>query len=182
MIYLTSDLHFFHDREFIYKERGFNTINEMNQAYIEEWKNKVTTEDEIYILGDLCLGADIDSVRDLITSLPGTKYLIIGNHDTPAKLKLYSELGIDIKYADMINYNRKAFYLSHYPTITSNEGNKNAGRTVINLHGHIHTKEKFYENNPNMYNVSVDANNNRFLTLDEIYRNILDKRTQNWIG
>ena len=34
MIYLTSDLHFNHSREFIYKPRGFNSVEEMNNTHI----------------------------------------------------------------------------------------------------------------------------------------------------
>ena len=32
---------------------------------------------------------------------------------------------------------------------------------MINLHGHIHTKNKFFEDMPFLYNISVDANNNK---------------------
>lgn len=33
-MYFTSDLHLNHDKEFIYKNRGFNSINEMNNTII----------------------------------------------------------------------------------------------------------------------------------------------------
>ena len=35
MIWLTSDLHFFHNREFVYKPRGFNSVEEMNEKIIQ---------------------------------------------------------------------------------------------------------------------------------------------------
>ena len=31
-IFVTSDLHFGHDREFIWKARGFNSVQEMNET------------------------------------------------------------------------------------------------------------------------------------------------------
>lgn len=35
MIYFTADLHFGHNKEFIYKKRGFNSVDEMNNKIIE---------------------------------------------------------------------------------------------------------------------------------------------------
>ena len=46
---------------------------------------------------------------------------------------------------------------------------------MINCHGHLHTKNKFYEDRPYMYNVSVDANNNKFITLDDVLREFHQK-------
>ena len=44
-IYLCSDLHLFHDREFIYKPRGFQSCEEMTQHYVDYWKNTVKDGD-----------------------------------------------------------------------------------------------------------------------------------------
>ena len=55
-IFLTSDLHFGHNKEFIYKVRGFNSIEEMNEAIIERWNSVVNNDDDVYVLGDLMLG------------------------------------------------------------------------------------------------------------------------------
>ena len=54
-IYFTSDLHLCHDRGFIYEPRGFNSIEEMNNAIVENWNSIVTNEDNVFILGDLML-------------------------------------------------------------------------------------------------------------------------------
>ena len=56
MIYVTSDLHLNHDKEFIYAARGYSSVGEMNKDLIAKFNNTVTDEDEVYILGDLCLG------------------------------------------------------------------------------------------------------------------------------
>ena len=34
-VFLTSDLHFNHDREFVWKVRGFDSVQEMNEAIIK---------------------------------------------------------------------------------------------------------------------------------------------------
>lgn len=55
-IYVTSDLHFGHDREFIWKVRGYDSIDSMNIDLVSKWNSIVTNEDDIYVLGDLMLG------------------------------------------------------------------------------------------------------------------------------
>lgn len=55
-IFLTSDLHFLHDREFIWKARGFNSVDEMNEETIRRFNEVVNPEDTVYILGDIALG------------------------------------------------------------------------------------------------------------------------------
>ena len=55
-IFLTSDLHFCHDREFVYKPRGFSSIDEMNSEIINRWNSVVNCDDVVYLLGDVMLG------------------------------------------------------------------------------------------------------------------------------
>ena len=55
-IWFTSDLHFGHDREFVWKARGFENIEDMNKAIVERFNSKVQPEDTVYILGDSMLG------------------------------------------------------------------------------------------------------------------------------
>lgn len=174
MIFVTSDLHMFHNREFIYRPRGFNSVDEMMNCYINEWKSKVTKSDDIYVVGDLCLGNNYADILRLLNSLPGTLHLLIGNHDTQSKVEFYRSHKIDVKYADMIEYKHRRFYLSHYPTYTASL-EENPKNCIINLHGHLHTKKKFFEDRPYMYNVSVDANTNKFLTLDDILTEFKNK-------
>lgn len=176
MIFITSDLHLFHDRKFIYKPRGFLSIEEMNNAYVEEWISKVSNEDDVYIVGDFCLGDRYDLIDELLNKLPGNIHLIIGNHDTIKKIEYYRSKGIDVKYADIIKHKKRRYYLSHYPTITA-DLNSSPENCVINLHGHLHGKDIFYDDKPFMINVSVDANNNKFLTLDDI-KNLYDTEVE----
>ena len=55
-IWLTSDFHFGHDREFVWKARGYSSVEEMNEIQIEKFNSLVQPDDTIYILGDLMLG------------------------------------------------------------------------------------------------------------------------------
>lgn len=55
MIYVTSDLHFGHAKQFIYEPRGFPNIVDHDEEIIKRWNELVQPEDEVYILGDLML-------------------------------------------------------------------------------------------------------------------------------
>lgn len=169
MVYFISDTHFFHDREFIYKPRGFKSEEEMRLHYINEWQNTVKDNDDVYILGDFCLGTDYDAIQKLIESLPGRIHLIIGNHDTNAKINFYYKLPkiVEVVYATVLINNHRRYYLSHYITETSTL-ESNPKTCVINLHGHLHTKEMFNNDIPYLINVSVDVTGGKLLTFDDI--------------
>lgn len=176
MIYFTSDLHIGHDRGFIFKPRGFETIEEQDGAIVDNWNKKVSTNDETYVLGDLMLG-DNEHGINVIKQLNGKIHVILGNHDTQAREKLYKSLPkiVSVKYADMLKYGKYTFYLSHYPTMTSNFGGKSLCECVIDLFGHTHSSDKFYEDMPWMYNVALDANDNAPISIEEIIKNCRDK-------
>lgn len=175
-IFLTSDLHFGHDRGFIYKPRIFNSIEEHDATIIENWNSIVSDEDQVYILGDIIMG-DQDAGIDKVSQLNGKKTIIRGNHDTDAKLEKYCQI-IDtpILWSDIIKYKKWHFYLSHYPTITSYmEKGEPIKNHLINLYGHTHSKDKFYNDIPFMYNVALDAHNNKPVEIEEIIADIKAK-------
>ena len=173
MIYFTSDTHFNHDKGFIFEPRGFKNIEESNKTIIDNWNNTISSEDNVYMLGDFFLGTDIDFVKETLKTLNGKIHLIIGNHDTPAKIKIYeaSDNVVEIVWTTQIEYNGRKFYLSHYPTLTA-DLNSNPDKCVFNLFGHTHSKEKFYEDRPYMYNVAVDAHDNRPVSIEEVFTDI----------
>jgi len=175
-IYLTSDTHFCHDKPFIYEPRGFSSIQEMNETLIKNWNETVSKNDIVYVLGDFFLGTDYDFIKNTVENLNGNIYLILGNHDTNAKWELYTTLSkiLSVKFADIIVYKKRQFYMSHYPTLTATL-QSNQEKAIFNLFGHTHSKDKFYENSPYMYNVAVDANDNAPVSIDFIYDSIMMK-------
>lgn len=56
MIYFTSDWHIGHDKDFIWRPRGFNNVTEMNNTLIKNCNSVIQPEDTLFILGDLALG------------------------------------------------------------------------------------------------------------------------------
>ena len=181
MIYLTSDLHFGHNVAFIYEPRGFKSIEDMNETLIRNWNEDVTDDDDVYVLGDFFLGTDDEFVINTINRLHGKIHLILGNHDTDAKIALYKNCPKIVNYIEQLDrhfptstemiYNGRKYLLSHYKTFTA-ELTSDPNTAVINLSGHVHQPEKFYRDMPFMYNVSVDAHENRLVSIDQIAEDI----------
>lgn len=168
LIYLTSDLHLSHSKSFIYEPRGFTSIEEHDKTIIKNFNSIVKPEDELYILGDLML-CDNERGLECLRQLNGNKHFIRGNHDTSTRCRLYSEIGIiDEGYATMLKYKKYYFYLSHYPTVTSNGEIESLHQVTYGLSGHTHSKDKFYNNISYLYNVAVDAHNCFPVSLDTI--------------
>lgn len=173
-IYFIADTHFNHDREFIWGPRGFKSIQEMNEAIITNWNNTVKSGDTVYVLGDFFLGEDFDYIKETINNLNGDIWLVRGNHDTNAKLELYHSLSPKILYAGLsylMDYRDMHFYLSHYPTLTANLHDTRE-TAIFNIHGHTHSKQRFYEDRPYMYNVACDANSCTPVSFDQIISDI----------
>lgn len=175
-IWLTSDLHFCHDREFIYGPRGFKNVFDMNDTIVENWNAVVEPDDDVYVLGDLMLNDNFLGSK-LIKSLKGNIHIILGNHDTDTRVKLYDHFYnvVEITYATILKYNGYHFYLSHYPTYTANLDDRGLKHALLNLYGHTHQNTNFFEDRPYMYHVGLDSHNCKPILLDDIIEDIKDK-------
>lgn len=173
MIWFTSDQHFNHDRDFIYGPRGFNSIDEANEIMLQRWNDTVSEDDEVYQLGDFFLGTDMEFIINILDKLHGKIHIICGNHDSPAKLSIYREHPkvIEVVDAMYLKYEKKVFYLCHYPTDTRNLDASRNGSKIYNLHGHTHSKFK-HGRTEYRYNVAVDAHNCYPVGIDTIVNTI----------
>ena len=177
-IWFTSDTHFGHNKEFLYGPRGFTSIGQHDWEIIRNWNSVVGPDDEVYHLGDMML-VNNEHGMHCIRMLNGRIHLILGNHDTQSRHVCYEECPniCEIVFATQIRYKKNYFYCSHYPTITANyDDQKPWSMHLINLFGHTHQKEKFYNDNPYMYNVGLDAHNNYPVEINEIIADIKTKK------
>lgn len=185
-IYFSSDLHFCHNRGFLYEPRGFSSIEEHDSVIIENWNKIVKNNDVVFLLGDLMLNDNENGIKKL-NRLNGTIYYIRGNHCSNARCVLYKEQTNIIplcgdfftSWASLEKIKGYNLYLSHYPTYTSYiENMAPLKQHILNLHGHTHSKDKFYQDIPFMYNVALDAHNNTPVSFDEIISDIKAKANE----
>ena len=181
-VFVVSDWHFNHNVEFVWGARGFKSVDEMNEAIIERHNSIVSPEDDIYVLGDNCLGGGTSEIlaanKSLIERLNGKLHFIYGNHDTNTRIEMYKTLSNCkevIGWATMLKYKKYHFYLSHFPTMVANLETKSLREEVLNLYGHTHQTNKFYKDIPMMYHVGLDSSNCYPTNLDDIIEAMHEK-------
>lgn len=168
MVFFTADLHFYHDKIIRHTQRPFQNVEEMNQTLIRKWNNKISYDDEVYILGDLTMkGADIASA--CLSPLRGRKHLIRGNHDHFVDSPEFEcSLFESVQDYKEITYLNTRFILFHYPVLEWN----GYGKGAIMLHGHQHNHKDYNLKNRKMgiqrYDVGVDANGMEPVSAEEI--------------
>lgn len=172
MIYFSSDLHLNHQKEFIYEPRGFKNVYEMNSMILNNFNKIIKPDDDLYLLGDTFLG-DLNAGINLFNQLPGKIHLIWGNHCTDNRKKAMSKCHNVVEiigYATILKYKKYHFYMSHFPTVTTNFDNyeKSLKTRLLALSGHTHSNILFEP--CNSYNVAVDAHNCFPVSIEEIIK------------
>lgn len=166
MNYYISDLHLFHNKIIEKYNRPFSNIEEMHDCIIRNWRNTVKKDDIVYVLGDLGM-YHAHEIAEIISSLPGNKILITGNHDfwnlkyVPLR-KCFKEIST---YKEIIDAGRRVV-LFHYPIEEWN----GFYRGFYHVHGHVHDSADGVplSNRERRYNACVEFCDYRPLTLDEL--------------
>ena len=154
-VMFTSDLHLGHNAITKYRPI-FSSAVEHDRYVLDEMK-KLGKRDVLFILGDFIFESENTSCYlKEISEMPVNIKLILGNHDYNRLCHLKAA-GIEI-LLPLVNY--KGFWLSHCP-IHPHEMRERKG----NIHGHLHNETL---NDPLYFNVNLDVNNYKFISLDQI--------------
>ena len=76
MNYYISDLHLFHEASIRFDNRPFGSLDEMHEAVVSRWNNKINNGDAIYILGDMSMRGRKEDLISLVATLKGKKSLL----------------------------------------------------------------------------------------------------------
>jgi calcineurin-like phosphoesterase family protein len=131
-VFLVSDTHFGHAgvcrfvrNDGVTKLRPWDDPQEMDEAMIERWNERVRPGDKVYHLGDVVINR-----KSLVTlsRLNGDKVLIRGNHDI-FRDDEYRKYFRELRAYHVMN----GMILSHIPVHEAS-----LGRFGVNIHGHTH--------------------------------------------
>lgn len=153
-IFVWSDLHLGHDKEFLWKPRGFNSVEEHDLAIKQRWQSNLNDESIIFILGDIMFGHNAEQrLLEFFNEVPfKICFLMAGNHSAGFKqliqqsnddLELWIDPVDETKVVQFIpNYIEAyiggLFYvMSHYPILSANGQGKDSFGGM--LHGHCHS-------------------------------------------
>lgn len=177
-VFITSDWHFMHNRDFIYGPRGFSSTQEMTTAIIERHNEIVRPQDHVYVLGDLMLNDNAAGLA-AIKQLKGQIHVIRGNHDTDGRMDLYSNCYnvVEVVEGKYLVYKGYHFYLSHFPCLCGNfDESKPLKNRIVSLCGHTHTQDPFLDWDKGLiFHCEVDSNNCYPWNLDDIIAKIKEK-------
>lgn len=163
-VFFISDLHFCHDRDFIWgsKGRSYKNVDEMNKHILSVWNSTITDNDIVFNLGDLVFNdSNGKKAMFLMEHLKcKTHYFLHGNHSSGVKqvyecaiqeFKNEHSIQSDIeiyplevgKFVFVGNYlevevNGQPLVLTHYPLLSWNGLHQGAW----NIFGHTHCNLK----------------------------------------
>ena len=174
-IFLTSDWHFFKNH---YKKEA----NYVNTREILTWCRQNIKQDDIFMyLGDISFRyaneEDQKESQRLLSSIPGYKILILGNHDMMLGQDYFTKCGFNYVY-ERLDHN--SIIYTHKP-----ENIDIMPEEYINIHGHMH-KWKEYNTCDGSRNINVYPFffNNKPVTLDYLLKHkeelIKDNKRSNW--
>lgn len=137
----------------------------MNAEIVRRHNEVVAADDDVYVLGDLCLGGadSLELNRQLISSMKGQLHVVLGNHDTQRREEMYRELPNIVEIAEVglrLKYGKYHFVLSHFSVMTGNLERESLKQMTLNLCGHSHTTNAFSDwDKGAIYHCDIDAHN-----------------------
>jgi calcineurin-like phosphoesterase family protein len=152
-VFYTSDLHLGH--RLMLQTRGFQAIEDHDEAVIGNWNQAVSPGDTVWLLGDVAMRWD-DALRAKLARLNGTVHLVTGNHDCmfPAHRRAQRRqaewagcFASIQQYARRRTGNRE-FLMSHFPYHGDHSEEDRFSQYRLRdeglwlVHGHTHSKEK----------------------------------------
>lgn len=181
-IFFTSDLHFCHKKIIQYSNRPFKDIYQMNQKIINNWNEKISNDDQVYILGDYLWRIETDTtiLNKITKKLNGKKHLIKGNHDNKYSNYQYLNAGfcsVSNIIQKKIKFNNNFYYfiLFHYSLKFWDQSHNGS----YCLYGHQHFRRdidfelyKQLQMSTRTMNVCLDGNNLYPYSLQEILKEI----------
>ena len=159
--YFIADTHFGHQKIISMCNRPFTDIDDMTINLINKWNNKVTDEDNVYILGDICFKMQKTEIIKILKQLKGHKDKYAGQRD-------FDECFEKVCDYLQISEGTQQIILSHYPIV--DYAGMFYGAKMI--YGHVHNK---YLPKKNMYCASVECTNYEPVTLQELEEIYKDK-------
>lgn len=169
MIYFTADLHLGHENIITFCNRPFANADEMNEAIVANWNEKVRDNDTVFIIGDMFFRCNC--IEEMLSRLRGKKKLITGNHDTWIHQIDCSHFFESVDQFLETTDGKHAITLCHYPLLTW----KHAKRSYM-IHGHIHNDRTsdywpLIQVRDNVLNAGVDVNFFKPVSFEELLDN-----------
>jgi calcineurin-like phosphoesterase family protein len=160
-VYFTSDTHFGHGSIIRLCKRPFASVDEMDEAIIERWNERVTPGDTVYHLGDFAF-RNAAAPDTYFNRLNGTIHLVAGNHDRDT-LRTSAGLFASVSLILEVKVQGQQIVLCHYPMREWHGSYRKAWHLFGHVHGRLNEKPLGYS-----LDVGVDSHEFRPWSMDEV--------------
>lgn len=166
-----SDLHFGHSNVINFDKRPFADTTEMDNAMIYLWNSRVSTDDNVYVIGDFSYRS-IHPAEWYLRQLKGHKHLIIGNHDGET-LKSENAMSYFESVDKMMHVTDgdRQICLCHFPIAEWNSYHKGHWHIYGHIHGRVDDTYHFMKNKEKALNAAACINNYSPSSVNELIRN-----------
>ena len=119
-LFFTADEHYWHRNVLKYENRPFQTIEDMNEALIQNFNELVPKDGTTIHAGDFCLGhlKTPEVYKSIINRLSGSHIFIMGSHDRwlngVPNIHEIVEILIDKRFLVISHYCIRSWARSHY--------------------------------------------------------------------
>lgn len=170
-VYFTGDLHFGHFNAIKYDCRPWPDVETMAAGMIERWNARVTDDDLVYILGDVCYRSKYPAWHYL-EQMRGHKILIVGNHDEELLEDERSRRCFDGIHSYMeIKEDGKKIVLCHYPMAEWNGKTRGSWHIFAHIHAQRNEAYEVMRNMPHALNAGCMLNDFAPATFAELIAN-----------
>ena len=174
-VFLVSDTHFGHTgvcrftrNDGVTKLRPWDSADEMDEAMVKAWNERVKPTDKVYHLGDVVINR---KALAIMHRLNGDKVLIRGNHD------IFKDEDYRTHFRELRAYHvMNGMILSHIPVHSDS-----LGRFGVNIHGHLHANRVMtevwgdYVIDPRYHCVCVEHTDYRPILFEDVIKRIKDE-------
>ena len=140
-VYFLTDLHFNHDKEFMYGALGFTSYRERDAALVELIQERIHPDSIVIIAGDTMMGnGGPEALKEALDLIPGCLLFVAPGNHYAGYIGLFSDPEVEnTRYISIPNYQEflirgKLVSVSHYPQSIWNKCHKGS----YNICGHSH--------------------------------------------
>jgi calcineurin-like phosphoesterase family protein len=187
-ILLASDFHFGHNKEFLYKPRGFSSSQEHDE-WLQEQIDNIHPESLLIFLGDLGLSCGAERIQEFMLTFPCETLTIFGNHQSGIR-QLYQQhlpKGFEgcelypmkitpnitlMGYEFLLDIDHDRFYCRHMAPLIWPDQNKNRFALIGHSHSNLIQANPGQNGFGKMLDVGVENakkyNETAFFTIEEV--------------
>lgn len=166
LVYVTSDWHFGHKNVHRFRDE-FKSEEQHREFILARYRAVVRPRDTVWFLGDIVFDPDhLQAIKDL----PGTKHLVLGNHDTERKVDVAQLCLVFDDIHGLVSY--KHHWLSHAPV------HPDELRGRYNVHGHVHSQTL---KDPRYFNACLENTDYNPKLFDRIRAELIEANRKDYV-